>query len=85
MFEKWFVFTPAADLMQSAASALLTEHLGTQPKDYERQPFINALKGQGVTEVKGMGLTVEGRRVCHMKGLGAAETWRRPMKVVAAE
>ena len=93
LFENWFVFSPQADTTKSAISALLGEHLGARPKGHEKDLFVAALKGEGVTEVKingirswrGVGLSAEGRRVAASRGHRVADVWRGDPHAIAAE
>ncbi|MFC2967337.1 hypothetical protein [Acidimangrovimonas pyrenivorans] len=93
MFENWLEFSPRADVTKSSISSLLSDHLGGRPKDREKSAFEDALRGQGVTEVKvrgirmwrGVGLTVEGRKVASLRGHHNPDTWRPAVRIVAAE
>lgn len=93
LFETWLEFSPRADTTKSAISSLLMEHLRARPKDFERNAFEEALRGQGVTEVKvkgirmwrGVGLTAEGRKIASLKGHRCPDSWRPAAWAVAAE
>lgn len=100
MFNEWFEFSPDADTKQAAVSALLMRWLGHRPTMHEKDLFIAALKGAGVTgdpKIKGIyywrgvGLTNEGRKIANFCGHPAADFWRKPegdvvqMSAVAAE
>lgn len=92
MFDDWLVFDKNADTQVSAMSALLEAHLCQRPKQYEKELFLNALKGCGVTQVKikgiryhrGVSLTEKGREVARDRGHGNAERWNH-LRTVAAE
>lgn len=76
LFDECFEFDPAFDLKQSAVTTLLHVWNGDRPKPHEKQQFISALKGMGVTEVKvrgeryfrGVGFTGEGMKRYGFKG-----------------
>lgn len=85
MFDDWLVFSPLADTTQSALNKLIELHLGARPKEWEKNAFYEALKGNGVVFKKvkgnrvwrGVGLTAEGRTKAQQFGNTHPDTWRK--------